>query len=44
MGGEDAALSPEESARSLAETIKRIGPESNGQFLDRDGRIGEYRW
>jgi NAD(P)-dependent dehydrogenase (short-subunit alcohol dehydrogenase family) len=44
MGGEDATLSPEESARSLAETIKKIGPEFNGQFLDRDGRTGEYQW
>ncbi len=44
MGGEDATLSPEESARSLAETIKKIGPESNGEFLDRNGRIGEYLW
>lgn len=44
MGGEDAALSSEESARSLAETIKKLGPELNGQFLDRNGRVGEYRW
>ena len=44
MGGEDATLSPEESARSLAETIKKLGPELNGQFLDRNGRVGEYRW
>jgi NAD(P)-dependent dehydrogenase (short-subunit alcohol dehydrogenase family) len=44
MGGEDAALSPEESARSLAETIKKIGPELNGMFLDRNGRTGEYLW
>jgi NAD(P)-dependent dehydrogenase (short-subunit alcohol dehydrogenase family) len=44
MGGEDATLSPEESARSLAETIKKIGPEVNGEFLDRDGRSGEYCW
>lgn len=44
MGGQDAALSPEESAGSLAEMIKRIDPELNGQFLDRDGRIGEYLW
>lgn len=44
MGGENASLSPEESARSLAETITRIGPEQNGQFLSRDGRSGEYLW
>ncbi len=44
MGGEDATLSPEESARALAETIKEIGPELNGQFLNREGRKGEYVW
>jgi NAD(P)-dependent dehydrogenase (short-subunit alcohol dehydrogenase family) len=44
MGGEEAKLSPEESAQSLAEAIKRIGPELNGQFLDRNGRMGEYPW
>jgi NAD(P)-dependent dehydrogenase (short-subunit alcohol dehydrogenase family) len=44
MGGEDARLSPEESAQSLAEAIDRIGPELNGQFLDRHGRMGEYPW
>jgi NAD(P)-dependent dehydrogenase (short-subunit alcohol dehydrogenase family) len=44
MGGEEARLSPEESAQSLAEAIKRIGPELNGQFLDRNGRMGEYPW
>jgi NAD(P)-dependent dehydrogenase (short-subunit alcohol dehydrogenase family) len=26
------------------ETIKKLGPELNGQFLDRNGRVGEYRW
>jgi NAD(P)-dependent dehydrogenase (short-subunit alcohol dehydrogenase family) len=44
MGGENASLSPEESARSLAGTIQRIGPEQNGQFLGRDGATGEYFW
>jgi NAD(P)-dependent dehydrogenase (short-subunit alcohol dehydrogenase family) len=44
MGGEEARLSPEESAQSLAEAIKRIGPQLNGQFLDRNGRMGEYPW
>jgi NAD(P)-dependent dehydrogenase (short-subunit alcohol dehydrogenase family) len=44
MGGEEAKLSPEESAKSLAETIKRIGPELNGHFLDRNGQMGEYPW
>jgi len=40
MGGEEAQLSPEESAESLAKAIDRIGPELNGQFLDRYGRVG----
>jgi NAD(P)-dependent dehydrogenase (short-subunit alcohol dehydrogenase family) len=44
MGGEEAQLSPEESAKSLAETIKRIGPDLNGHFLDRHGGMGEYPW
>lgn len=44
MGGEEAQLSPEESAESLATAIDRIGWDLNGQFLDRYGRIGEYRW
>jgi NAD(P)-dependent dehydrogenase (short-subunit alcohol dehydrogenase family) len=44
MGGEKAPLLPEESARSLTETIRKIGPESNGEFLDRDGKKGVYFW
>jgi len=44
MGGEEAHLSPEESAQSLAEAIKRIGPELNGHFLDCNGRMGGYPW
>ena len=44
MGGEEADLSPEESAESLAQAIDRIGPELNGQFLDRHGRMGAYSW
>jgi NAD(P)-dependent dehydrogenase (short-subunit alcohol dehydrogenase family) len=44
MGGEEAELSPEESAESLAQAMDRIGPELNGQFLDRYGRMGAYSW
>ena len=44
MGGANAAISPEESAQSLAETIRKIGPEVNGEFLDRNGRKGAYFW
>jgi NAD(P)-dependent dehydrogenase (short-subunit alcohol dehydrogenase family) len=44
MGGEQATLSPEESAQTLAEAIQRIAPELNGEFLDRTGRTGQYFW
>jgi len=44
MGGQAASLSPQESARSLAATIEKLGPAHNGQFLSRDGKSGEYLW
>jgi NAD(P)-dependent dehydrogenase (short-subunit alcohol dehydrogenase family) len=44
MGGQAAPLSPEQSAKSLAATVEKIGPEQNGQFLSRDGKTGEYLW
>jgi len=44
MGGEQAPLTAEESARSLAVTIGRLGPEDAGQFLDREGRRGAVPW
>ncbi len=44
MGGSSAPLSPEESARSLADTIKTIGPQLNGMFLGRDGVTEAYFW
>jgi hypothetical protein len=44
MGGEQGTLSPEESAQTLAEAIQKIGPELNGEFLDRNGRTGQYFW
>jgi NAD(P)-dependent dehydrogenase (short-subunit alcohol dehydrogenase family) len=44
MGGSSAPLSPEESARSLVQAIQTVGPELNGQFLDRFGKPGEYPW
>jgi NAD(P)-dependent dehydrogenase (short-subunit alcohol dehydrogenase family) len=44
MGGEQATLSPEESAQSLVKAIQEIGPELNGEFLDRNGRTGQYFW
>ncbi len=44
MGGHDATLSAEDSARSLATTIEKLGPADNGQFLSREGKVGEYQW
>jgi NAD(P)-dependent dehydrogenase (short-subunit alcohol dehydrogenase family) len=44
MGGSDAPLSPEESARSLVHAIQTIGPGLNGQFLDRNGKPDVYQW
>jgi NAD(P)-dependent dehydrogenase (short-subunit alcohol dehydrogenase family) len=44
MGGYDAPVSPKESARSLVHAIEAVGPELNGQFLDRDGKQGVYAW
>jgi NAD(P)-dependent dehydrogenase (short-subunit alcohol dehydrogenase family) len=44
MGGEDADISPEESAEAIVEAIQQIGPNLNGQFLDRFGRSGKYVW
>ena len=44
MGGPQAPLTVEESARSLAVTIGRIGETDAGQFLDRDGQQGVAAW
>jgi len=44
MGGQDAPLSPEQSAEALAATIEKLGPAHNGKFLSRDGKAGEYLW
>jgi NAD(P)-dependent dehydrogenase (short-subunit alcohol dehydrogenase family) len=44
MGGAQAALSAEESARSLAATITRLTAGDAGQFLDRDGQRGVAAW
>jgi NAD(P)-dependent dehydrogenase (short-subunit alcohol dehydrogenase family) len=44
MGGSDATLSPEESARSLVQAIQAVNPELSGQFLDRNGQPGVYVW
>jgi NAD(P)-dependent dehydrogenase (short-subunit alcohol dehydrogenase family) len=44
MGGAQATLSVEESARSLAATITRLTAGDAGQFLDRDGQRGVAAW
>ncbi|MDD5198886.1 MAG: SDR family oxidoreductase [Terrimicrobiaceae bacterium] len=44
MGGPNAPLTAEQSARSLYSTIDRLTPEDSGRFLNRDGRGGDYAW
>lgn len=44
MGGPDAPLTPEESARSLAKTIAALTFKNTSTFLDRDGGSHEYGW
>jgi NAD(P)-dependent dehydrogenase (short-subunit alcohol dehydrogenase family) len=42
MGGSNAPLTPQESARSLFRTITRVTMEQSGRFLGRDGE--GYAW
>jgi hypothetical protein len=44
MGGPNATITAEESARSLAATIDRVTHHDAGQFLDRDGNKGAANW
>lgn len=44
MGGDNAELTPEESAVSLVRTIKKLTARQSGLFLDRHGRSGVYNW
>ena len=44
MGGKKAELSVEESARSMAKSIKGLSLPDSGQFLDRLGQTGVYAW
>jgi len=44
MGGPNAPLTPEESARSLANTIAKLSMKETSAFLDRDGGGHECRW
>ncbi len=42
MGGDNAPLTPRESAQSLFRTIAALTPEQSGRFLGRDGE--PYAW
>ncbi|MFM8807419.1 MAG: SDR family oxidoreductase [Chthoniobacterales bacterium] len=44
LGGPNAKISAEESARSLAATIDRISHHDAGHFLDREGNKGVAAW
>ena len=44
LGGPQAPLSAEESARSLGRTIERISPQDAGHFFDRDGSRATVAW
>lgn len=44
MGGPNAQITPEESARSLASTITKLTKDVSGQFLDRDGKPRSGGW
>jgi NAD(P)-dependent dehydrogenase (short-subunit alcohol dehydrogenase family) len=44
MGGPQAPLTAEESARSLGRTIERISPQDAGHFCDRDGSTATVAW
>ena len=45
MGGPNAPLTPEESARSLHATITRLTMDAAGKFLGRDGLpSADYQW
>lgn len=42
MGGQGAAITPEQSAHGLLQVISRIGPDDSGQFLDWQGHVLEW--
>jgi NAD(P)-dependent dehydrogenase (short-subunit alcohol dehydrogenase family) len=44
MGGPNAPLTPEESARAIARTITTLTMEKTSLFIDRTGREVEYGW
>lgn len=44
MGGPNAEISPEESARRIVRTVGELTIADAGQFLGRDGNRSEYAW
>lgn len=44
MGGPNAEILAEESARSIVGTLGRLTIADAGQFLGRDGNRSEYVW
>jgi len=44
MGGSDADLGIEESAEAIVETITHLTMDLTGEFLDRFGKTGVYKW
>jgi NAD(P)-dependent dehydrogenase (short-subunit alcohol dehydrogenase family) len=44
MGGENAPLTPEQSARSIARTALSLTMQATGQFLERTGTPSKYAW
>jgi len=44
MGGANAPLTPDQSARSLCATIQKLTLADTGKFLGRDGQPGDYAW
>jgi NAD(P)-dependent dehydrogenase (short-subunit alcohol dehydrogenase family) len=44
MGGPNAPLTPEESARAISRTITTLTLEKTSQFIDRTGAPVEYGW
>jgi NAD(P)-dependent dehydrogenase (short-subunit alcohol dehydrogenase family) len=44
MGGPNAPLTPEESARAIAETISALTMKKTGLFMERTGTVLQHSW
>jgi len=44
MGGPNAPLSPEESARAIAKTITALTMDKSSRFIERTGGEVKYGW